>query len=208
MTRSVAVANLALAAFGSTVFISCGRPRETDKSLGGVSTHWDFQRNIIENGSAFEQATIEVKKHERIFLPDDAEVRHVGHGHVVHIYMKKTLEYFGHGVPKSIRQARNDMGCAMKADGDALWIATFGEWDTQIEGGAYMCILIEVPAGVRVEPRKGLSGPPWGGRPLGIRRDLRERIEPGKGGWQAIPAVPDPEHRAKVVARKVREWPE
>ena len=81
------------------------------------------------------------------------------------------------------------MGCAAKADGDALVVATFGEWDSRIEGGADMTLVAVVPAGLAVEHRKELSGPKSAGR------------DPNEGsaaaGWKAVPDEPDPDRMAR-----------
>jgi hypothetical protein len=93
--------------------------------------------------------------------------------------MAKTLNYGGHpGELMTIRKMREDMGCASREDGDTLLIRTFGEWDSRIEGGAYITLVVVVPNGVEVEQRKGLSGPKNAG-----------------GAAARIPALPDPERR-------------
>src|SRR5258708_9041684 len=78
--------------------------------------------------------------------------------------MAKTLAFFGHPpAPMSIRNARKNVGCAVKPEEDALVVATYGEWDS-IEGGARMKLLASVPEGVEVEHRNGFSGPSSAGR--------------------------------------------
>ena len=59
-----------------------------------------------------------------------------------------------------------------------------------IEGGTSMKLLIRAPDSLKIETRKGLSGPPRG-KPRGAPKKLREEIELGKDGWQAIPDQPD-----------------
>jgi hypothetical protein len=46
------------------------------------------------------------------------------------LLMEKTLGFYGHTAKSwSIRDARKEMGCAIKTDGDKLLVATFGEWN-------------------------------------------------------------------------------
>ena len=104
--------------------------------------------------------------------------------------------------PMSIHGARKNMGCAIRAEGDDLVVATYGEWDSQIEGGASIKLVAVVPDGVKVEKRKGLSGPDSAGQ----KRNSRNPTEapggywygpasPGEG-WTAVPATPDLERTA------------
>ena len=90
----------------------------------------------VENGSAFDKTTLDLGKYKKVVLPDKATVLQEGDGAKLQIFMKKTLHFLGHPPEAmSIRQARKYMGCAVKAEKDAQIIATFGEWDSHIEGG-------------------------------------------------------------------------
>ena len=121
--------------------------------------------------------------------------------------MGKRLTYLGHPPePMSIRSGRKNMGCAVKTEGGALVIATFGEWDSHIEGGAGLKLVAVVPAGLGVEQRTGLSGETSAAR----GRPGRNQTKPpdAKGGywyapatpadgWKAVPDQPDPNRTAR-----------
>jgi hypothetical protein len=161
----------------------------------------------VENGSAYDRAEVDLGDAKKLVLPADAIVRRTGEEGKVQLFMKKTLAFGGHPPePMSIRDARKNMGCAVKVEGDALVIATFGEWDSHIEGGAHMRLVAVVPEGLALEQRKELSGPDstgreWDGAYLTKPRDAQGGYwygpaSPGDG-WTAVPAVPDPNQTAK-----------
>jgi hypothetical protein len=98
------------------------------------------------------------------------------------------------------------MGCAVRAEGDELLLATFGEWDSHIEGGAQMKLVANVPEGMDVEQRKGLSGEDsagreWHGQYLTKSKDAKGGYWYGPAspaeGWTAVPDVPDPDRTAR-----------
>ena len=145
-------------------------------------------------------------KAKKLALPDTATVRRAGEAGTVQLFMAKTLSFAGHPPgPMSTRGARKHMECAARVEGDALVVATYGEWDSRIEGGAHLKLVAVVPDGIEVEQRKGLSGPDSAGQErhgqdLTQRKDAREGYWYGPAspadGWTAVPAVPDPERRA------------
>jgi hypothetical protein len=161
----------------------------------------------VENGSAYDRAAVDLGTAKKLTLPDDAVVRRSGEAGKVQLFMKKTLAFGGHPPePMSIRDARKNMGCAVKAEGDALVVATFGEWDSRIEGGTELRLVAVVPEGVEVEQRKGLSGPDsagreWHGQYLTKPKDAKRGYWYGPAspadGWTAVPAVADPDRIAK-----------
>jgi hypothetical protein len=186
--------------------------------IGGAlwTTGWwpDVDRSIelsnrfgnVQNGSAYDRAAIDLAGTTKLILPHNTIVRRTGNAGKVELFMKKTLAYSGYPTePMSIREARKNMGCAVKLEGDALVVATFGEWDS-IEGGAHIRLVALVPEGVELEQRKGLSGPDsagreWQGQYLTKPKDAQRGYWYGPAspadGWTAVPAVPDPDHRAK-----------
>src|SRR6266542_2567578 len=117
---------------------------EPDRSIA-LAKPWHTLRGLtVENGSAFDQAVVRPG---------------VG-GQCLQIFMRKALAYRGQSAePLGIRTTRNQMGCATKPEAGALAVATFGEWDSRIEGGASMGVVVLVPPGVEVGKRPGLSGP-------------------------------------------------
>jgi hypothetical protein len=156
----------------------------------------------VENGSAYDKAAVELGDFATVILPDNATVRQEGEGKKLQIYMKKTLGFAGHPPePMSIKHARNHMGCAVQVEKAALVIATFGEWDSHIEGGARMKVLFVVPKGVEIQERPKLSGedsicsPAWKGGYLTKPVEVKEGYWYGPAspaeGWKAVKAVPD-----------------
>jgi hypothetical protein len=160
----------------------------------------------VENGTAFDKAAVDLGTAKRVVLPDTAAVRRAGQPGTVQLFMTKRLGFGGHPPERmSIRDARKNMGCAVKTEGDALVIATYGEWDSHIEGGADMKLIAVVPEGVEVEQRKGLSGEDSAGREwhgeLTKPKDAKGGWWYGPAapaeGWKAVPAVPNPLRDAK-----------
>lgn len=161
----------------------------------------------VENGSAYDRAAVDLGAAKKVVLPDDAVIRRSAEAGKVELFMKKTLAFGGHPPERmSIRDARKNMGCAVKAEEGALVIATFGEWDSHIEGGAYMRVIAVVPEGVELEQRKGLSGEDsagreWHGQWLTKPRDAKGGYWYGPAspadGWTAIPDVPDHDRTAQ-----------
>jgi hypothetical protein len=161
----------------------------------------------IENGSAFDQTALEIGTCKKVVLPDDAIVRREGEGSKLRLFLKKTLAFGGHPPHSmSIRDGRKHIGCAVKAEGDTLFLATFGEWDTGHEGGVYLRVVVLVPTGIAIEERAGLSGmmsalQNRGGHALPRLTEFEEgcwnvRASPGQG-WTVIPDIPDSERRAE-----------
>jgi hypothetical protein len=154
-----------------------------DRSLE-PSDLWKANKGrTIENGSAFDKADLDVGEYRKVIVPDTAVVRVGGEGSMIRIFMKKRLaEHSYPGESMSIRTQRKKMGCSVKKEGDALIIATHGEYQDP-EGSADIRVVLVVPAGVQVEQRKGLAG--------------KDRINPtpANEGWSAIPDVPDPDRQ-------------
>jgi len=161
---------------------------------------------IVENGSAFDRAVLDVTPYKTLILPDDAAVRDGAPAKEVQIFMQKKLSFGGHPPERmSIRGARKNMGSAVKADGDTLMVATFGEWDSRIEGGAFMGLLFLVPEEIKIRRQANLSGPDsagreWTGAYLTKPKDAKEGYWYGPAspaeGWSRVPDVPDRERRA------------
>jgi hypothetical protein len=191
---------LTLAIIASTL-CSCRSRSEEDRSvlLRSVSHPHGV---ILEHGSIFDQAVLDLGVHQRIVVPDTATIDRVKGGQQVRVYMKKTLDFDGFpGEPMTLRTARRNMGCAVKEDEKSLVLATFGEFDTK-EGGAEIECLLLVPEGIEVVRQSGLSGRESAGN--GGHRPSSERDTVGRwygptaprAGWKELPARPDPERRA------------
>jgi hypothetical protein len=83
---------------------------------------------IVENGSAYDRAAVDLGGAKTIVLPHDAIVRRAGEPGRVQLFMKKTMAFAGHPPePMSIQGTRKNMGCAVKAEAEELLVATFGE---------------------------------------------------------------------------------
>lgn len=149
----------------------------------------------VENGTAYDRATLDLGGAKKLVLPAEATIRRGGEAGKVQLLLAKRLSFGGHPGPGnkvSIRDARKGMGCAYRREGGAVVVAICGEWDYGIEGGTRVALTAVVPDCVEVEQRKGLSEPlgehrAWGGLALDA------------AGWTAIPDVPDPEPAAKKV---------
>jgi hypothetical protein len=187
-------------------FLLRGTGQPDDPSIMMAEPFRTVHGRIVENGSAFDKAAVDIGTATRLVLPHDAVVRRQGEAGKVQFFMMKTLAFGGHPPePMSIRDARKDMGCAVKTDGDALVITTFGEWDSHKEGGARMKLVVLVPEEVEIEQRNGLSGEgsagrEWHGQYLTKPKDAKGGYWYGPAspaeGWRAVPDVPDPDRTA------------
>ncbi len=168
---------------------------EPDRSIA-LAKPWRTLRGLtVENGSAFDQAAVELEGARKVIVPDTAVVRPGGDGQRLQIFMRKALAYRGQSAePLGIRTTRNQMGCATRSEAGALAVATFGEWDSRIEGGASMGVVVLVPTGVEVEKRPGLSGPQEEDRVAHAHHPTRPKEV--RAGWTAVPDVPDPDRKA------------
>jgi hypothetical protein len=149
---------------------------------------------VVENGSAFDRASLDVTPYRVLILPDDSEVREGAPEKTLQIFMCKTLAFGGHPPERmSVSGVRKNMGCAVKAEGDTLTVATFGEWDSHIEGGTFMGLLFVVPEGVEVQLSGGHSaGREWHGAYLTKPKDA-------KGGYWYGPASPAESFRDRIA---------
>jgi hypothetical protein len=113
----------------------------------------------VENGSVFDKAAIDLEGAEKVILPDNAKLRRMSEHGKIYLFMEKQQAYHGHpSAPMSLLGVRKNMGCVAKIEEGTLVVATFGEWDSHIEGGRMLEIVATVPEGVEVAYRKGLSG--------------------------------------------------
>ncbi|HVT81196.1 MAG TPA: hypothetical protein VHM90_11120 [Phycisphaerae bacterium] len=155
-----------------------------------VNTYSADQGNIV-NGIAYDAGVIDVGTAARVVVPEGTVVRETAGDRRVHIYLQKRLAWHGQPlIPTDIHYERHKMGSAYRREGDALILGTYGEWDSKAEGGAYVRLAVDVPAGMKVEMRKGLSGmesPVLVGEP--IFDSLQSR--PFAAGWYQIKDQPD-----------------
>ncbi|NQT15065.1 MAG: hypothetical protein HQ582_20075 [Planctomycetes bacterium] len=161
----------------------------------------DNHFGIVQNGLAYDKASVDVSSYRRLVLPADAALDRGGQPGKLDIYMEKTLSFLGHPpASMSIRKSRKKMGCACRAEGDSLTVATYGEWDSHIEGGASMRLLFVVPESIEIETDESLSGEDskglqWNGVCLTEPKDGDMGYWVGPASptteWYAIPDVPD-----------------
>jgi hypothetical protein len=148
---------------------------------------------LVENGIAYDRAIVSAGSAKTVVLPDTAVVRRTTETGSVRLFTAKRLGFGGHPPEQiSIRDARKRMGCAVRTEGDSLVVATFGEWDSGIEGGARMKLVAVVPEGLAVEQREGLAG-----KPIGTQGRAWSRSAPPADGWSAVPDEPDTDRTAQ-----------
>jgi hypothetical protein len=163
----------------------------------------------VENGQAYDKAALSISADQVLVVPKDAVVEEGASAGRVEVFMEKTLAFGGHPPERmSIRMARDHMGVGCKTEDGKVILATYGEWDSQIEGGAFLRLLVRVPEGVPVERRADLSGPEsvgreWHGEYLTKPAEVRGGYwygpaSPGPG-WQALRGEPDRDCRARYV---------
>jgi hypothetical protein len=81
-------------------------------------------------------------------------------GSQIEIAMTKRIGFAGHP-PREMDflwGGRFAMSVASRRDGEALEIGTYGEWDSHIEGGAWIELELRVPEGVEVVTDPALAG--------------------------------------------------
>ncbi|MCP4614155.1 MAG: hypothetical protein GY845_36175 [Planctomycetes bacterium] len=164
----------------------------------------------VVNGFSYEKATLQLPSHKPLVIPQEALVERKRQGDEVEIYLEKSLEFFGHPPsPMHIRDAREYMGIALREEKDAILVATFGEWDSHVEGGASIRVFVCVPEKMELKTVKQLSGEEskayfdedgsWMklmDSPQFKKCYWYGAITP-KEGWHKIETQPDMKHRAK-----------
>src|SRR5262245_16444604 len=94
----------------SVVLVSCQRSTDDPSVEAGRSP---VDENV-ENGTAYDQATVDMIGVKKVALPHDARVQRSDDSETLRLYLGKTLAFAGHpGKKMSIRQGRKNMGCAM-----------------------------------------------------------------------------------------------
>jgi hypothetical protein len=112
----------------------------------------------VTNGILCETAKLDVSDHRTVVVPETAVVEKGKESQCLEIRLKKELGFGGYPpYPIHVRKVRDYFGVARKKEGDALVLATYGEWSS-IEGGAFIQIVIAVPETITVVKRAGLSG--------------------------------------------------
>lgn len=201
-----------LAPFAVVVGLGCGYPARIATATSIASgNRWDPERAIFftepwppngHNGIAYDKAYLDLAKipglpHDCVIVvPEKAVVESNNPLRGVSLFMAKELGYVGHP-PKDIAVERKQMGCVWRIEKGRLVIATYGEWDSRIEGRTELLLLSRIPEGHKVERRTGLAGAiVWpDARQEGMTS--REPTDPGSHGWHAVPDQPDAERTAR-----------
>jgi hypothetical protein len=145
----------------------------------------------IQNGWAYDRAVLALPEGAVLVVPGNVRVERSGSESRVEVFIEKHLGYHGYlNDPLSIQEQRRFMGVARKDDAKKVQLSTYGEWNSNFEGGASVLLLIRVPAGVQVNL---LPIPaPKRGREFTIPTAVA--LAPG---WQALSVEPDPRFTAR-----------
>jgi hypothetical protein len=185
-----------------------GMPLEEDAASLPANTslkisHWRSNL-MVENGAAYDKAVLVIGDYKQIFTPYGQIVRTDEKDKIV-VKMKKSLGFFGHPPePMSIRQLRNAMGCAVYIDNKTLTIATYGDWNSYIEGRSWIETIIEIPKDSKFEGTSH-SIP-------GVYRDLKDlepaltKMKTNTDGCWLLPDTPKVWHRIPAVPMSPDEW--
>jgi hypothetical protein len=194
MRRYVSRILLQFLAFAILAMVGC----DQDSSQIVSTSQWSEK---VENGTVYDVATIDGQGVTKVVLPSNASVQKTPGTRSIQLFMAKELSFYGHPpVPISLRSVRAYMGCAIKRDGQALLVATYGEWSS-IEGGSSLRVLAVVPDGIEVVQRDGLAGKEsLANQVPGLHRGGPEgywyATHVPAIGWTALPSKPDPKKTA------------
>ena len=162
---------------------------------------------IIENGMAFDQASVDLKGATSVWLPEKAHVVRSDDVPGLKIFMRKTMEFYGRsGESMSIRHTRTFMGCAVQRRKEELILATFGE-GLSTDGGGWMSLVVHAPTTIDIRQSPGFQGIDSPTRSWKPDKPLRKTPGAGKwygqeyfaSGWEVVPDKPDPK---RIVEKK------
>ena len=110
-------------------------------------------------GSVYQHATLAVGQHQALRVPANALVAEGAKAGTIEVYVAKTLGFAGHPPETmSVESVRRNLGLATTDDGTTFVLASYGEFDTRIEGAATMQLFVRVPKAFPVHVSDGLSG--------------------------------------------------
>lgn len=148
--------------------------------------------NVV-NGVAYDKASIAVDGVSTVVVPANAVVERHRADATCDITMRKELAVFGHPPERiTISDARRNMGCAYRREGNVIYLATFGEFETDGHGTRSIGLAISAPDDIVVEKRNGLSG---GGSQANDYFSSSEESDAGNEGatqWKKLRCVPVP----------------
>lgn len=116
--------------------------------------------SMVSNGTVTDEAVVPLSDAESLRIPKGATIELGGEKSTVRVVMVKTLSFAGHPPRKiSITKGARIMGVATRRDGSVLEFATYGEWDSHIEGAAMIeSLKFIVPKGATVTTGTDLWG--------------------------------------------------
>lgn len=175
----------------------------------GLIISYNIDNPKIVNGWAYEKGLLDTLDYESVTVPNSAIVRRGKNEGSITIFLEKEFGFVGHPpYQMHIRDARNYMGCAYKAEGKSVKIATYGEWEN-IEGAASIRMLFVIPKKLTLKKEEGLSGwnsightddSEWFMSMIDINEFQKcywyGPISPAEG-WTRIDTVPDAELTAR-----------
>jgi hypothetical protein len=125
----------------------------TERGRGSINPKV-FSGAIFERGSVVLRPGI-----TRVVVPETAAVAYGAPAATIELFVEKSLGFAGHPpAPMPAAGLQRNMGCATHTEGSDLVLATFGEWDSHIEGSASLELFVRVPIGTTVVRRVGLEG--------------------------------------------------
>ena len=154
----------------------------------------------IVNGTAYDVGWLELSEVETLVLPPAARLERSAElaSHRARVRLTKTLGYAG-DPPASMtpRHARRFMGVATtRRDDGTLALGTYGEWDSEGAGRAWLAVEVTVPADAATEVQYDDT---LGGEESAAAGALELKDEPGHWyvsnrpatGWQRLATEPD-----------------
>ena len=104
-----------------------------------------------DNGTAFRSATLNLTDIDTIYFPTRTKVVHANRSTLL-IHIDKMLSFHGFSDETlSINTARNNMGCAFRRNRSSVFVATFGEFDSDNDGGTFVELTAFVPDALNVK---------------------------------------------------------
>lgn len=113
----------------------------------------------VENGYVFEKGSIQLNNYKYMIVPDSAIIVSEASDSAVKIYSRKEIMFGGHP-PRaiSIKTGNKYMSYCTRSNSDSLFLATFGEWEYDFEGGTSIKCVLHIPKNIQIIKRSELSG--------------------------------------------------
>jgi hypothetical protein len=146
----------------------------------------------LENGCSYERASFDFSRFRALVLPHDAVVRRGLATDAFNVYVEKIQAFKGWPEKKlAISAFRTNMGVAFRVSGQAVALATFGEWGTS-DGGGTVRLTVIIPADLELKRREDISG-----QASIANAQAPGQLGPGSGqprpGWTIVKTEPNVE---------------